>query len=90
MTMNRIATALSLIGAAFIIYVGISYVLAPETTASGFGLPEWPHGDAGAFLNLKGIRDITSGIVILALLAARQRFAWPSPCWSPRSPHSAT
>ncbi|WP_327141852.1 DUF4267 domain-containing protein [Nocardia sp. NBC_01327] len=75
MTRNRIATALSLIGAAFILYIGISYLLTPQTIATGFGLPEWPHGDAAAFMNLKGIRDTVSGILILALLAARQRFA---------------
>ncbi|MFD6158079.1 DUF4267 domain-containing protein [Nocardia sp. NPDC060256] len=75
MNLSRIATALSLIGAAFIIYVGISYVLTPSTMAPQFGLPEWPRGDAVGFLNLKGIRDITSGLIILALLAARQRFA---------------
>lgn len=75
MNLSRIATALSLIGAAFIIYVGISYLVAPASTAAQFGLPEWPDGDAVAFLNLKGIRDITSGLVLIALLLARQRFA---------------
>lgn len=75
MTRTRINTTLALIGAAFILYVGISYVVAPASTAPGFGLPAWPHGPAAAFMNLKGVRDITSGVVILTLLAARQRFA---------------
>ncbi|WP_406237594.1 DUF4267 domain-containing protein [Nocardia sp. NBC_01009] len=75
MNLSRIATTLSLIGAAFIIYVGISYLVTPASMAPQFGLPEWPHGDAVAFLNIKGIRDITEGLIILALLAARQRFA---------------
>ncbi|MFF2088784.1 DUF4267 domain-containing protein [Nocardia sp. NPDC058176] len=75
MTTQRIATALSLIGALFIIYVGLSYLIAPVTTASGFGLPAWPDGDAAAFLNLKGVRDTVSGLLLIALLAARQRFA---------------
>lgn len=75
MTTSRIATALSLIGAAFILYIGISYLITPETTAPGFGLPAWPDGDAVAFLNLKGVRDTVLGLLILALLAAKQRYA---------------
>ncbi|MGW4742058.1 DUF4267 domain-containing protein [Nocardia xishanensis] len=75
MTISRIATALSLIGAAFIVYVGLNYVTAPESVAPGFGLPAWPDGEAAAFMNLKGVRDIGLGLVILALLAAKQRYA---------------
>ncbi|WP_433683076.1 DUF4267 domain-containing protein [Nocardia sp. CA-119907] len=75
MTISRIATAFSLIGAAFILYIGISYLVTPETTATGFGLPEWPSGDAVAFMNLKGVRDTVSGLIILVLLATRQRYA---------------
>ncbi|WP_431967769.1 DUF4267 domain-containing protein [Nocardia sp. bgisy134] len=75
MTISRIATVLSLIGAAFILYVGLSYVIAPDSVAPGFGLPAWPDGEAAAFMNLKGVRDIASGLVILALLAAKQRYA---------------
>lgn len=74
-TTRRLANALSLIGAAFILYIGISYLIAPESTATGFGLPAWPTGDAAAFMNLKGVRDTVSGILILALLALGQRFA---------------
>ncbi|MFI7668379.1 DUF4267 domain-containing protein [Nocardia sp. NPDC049526] len=75
MTISRIATTLSLIGAAFILYIGISYLVTPETIATGFGLPEWPKGDAVAFMNLKGVRDTVSGLIILVLLATGQRYA---------------
>lgn len=75
MNTSRIATALSLIGAAFILYIGISYLVAPEAAATGFGLPQWPTGEAAAFMNLKGVRDVACGALILALLATRQRFA---------------
>ncbi|WP_278263333.1 DUF4267 domain-containing protein [Nocardia sp. AG03] len=75
MNVSRIATVLSLIGAAFILYVGLNYVITPETIAPGFGLPTWPEGEATAFLNLKGVRDIVSGLLIITLLVARQRFA---------------
>lgn len=74
-TTRRIATALSLLGAAFILYIGINYLIAPESIATGFGLPEWPTGDAVAFMNLKGVRDTVSGILVLVLLALGQRFA---------------
>lgn len=75
MTTSRIATALSLAGAAFILYIGISYLFTPDTIAPGFGLPAWPDGDAAAFMNLKGVRDTVFGILILVLLAAKQRYA---------------
>ncbi|WP_316575907.1 DUF4267 domain-containing protein [Nocardia canadensis] len=75
MTVSRIATALSVLGAAFILYIGLSYLITPETIATGFGLPTRPEGDAVAFLNLKGVRDTVCGLLIIALLAARQRFA---------------
>ncbi|MFE9580848.1 DUF4267 domain-containing protein [Nocardia sp. NPDC006044] len=75
MTTSRIATALSLAGAAFILYIGISYLFTPDTIAPGFGLPAWPDGDAAAFMNLKGVRDTVFGVLILVLLAAKQRYA---------------
>lgn len=75
MAIHRIATAFSLIGAAFILYIGISYLVTPETIATGFGLPAVPDGDASGFLNLKGVRDTVIGLAILVLLAARQRYA---------------
>ncbi|WP_210744531.1 DUF4267 domain-containing protein [Nocardia flavorosea] len=74
-TAHRIATVLSLSLAAFILYLGISYLVAPEWIATGFGLPVWPTGEAAAFLNLKGVRDTVTGIVGLALLALGQRYA---------------
>ncbi|MFE7744509.1 DUF4267 domain-containing protein [Nocardia sp. NPDC057455] len=75
MTLSRITTVLSLIGAAFILYIGISYLFAPDTIAPGFGLPAWPEGDAAAFMTLKGVRDTVFGLLILALLGLRQRYA---------------
>ncbi|MFI6168603.1 DUF4267 domain-containing protein [Nocardia sp. NPDC051052] len=75
MTTSRIATAFSLIGAAFILYIGISYLFTPDAIAPGFGLPAWPDGDATAFMNLKGVRDTVFGVLILVLLAAKQRYA---------------
>ncbi|WP_227980323.1 DUF4267 domain-containing protein [Nocardia spumae] len=75
MTRTRIATALALLGAAFILYIGIGYVVTPDSMAQGFGLPAWPQGSSSAFMTLKGVRDISVGVMILALLLTRQRFA---------------
>ncbi|MFE6055899.1 DUF4267 domain-containing protein [Kitasatospora sp. NPDC056446] len=74
-TRTRIADILTVLTALGIGYVGISYLVAPESTAAGFGLPEWPHGGAAAFLDLKGIRDLASGIAPLVLLCTGRRRA---------------
>ncbi|MGW3281127.1 DUF4267 domain-containing protein [Nocardia rhamnosiphila] len=71
----RLTTALSLLGGAFIIGVGSGYVVAPEKLGRQFGLPDWPRGEAAGFGNVKGVRDIVTGLIILSLLAARQRRA---------------
>ncbi|MGZ9933847.1 DUF4267 domain-containing protein [Streptomyces sp. NC-S4] len=75
MSLKHLTTALAAIGAAFIVYVGLSYLLAPQATAAGFGLPTWPRHDGAGFLAVKGVRDIATGLVIFALLLARQRRA---------------
>ncbi|WP_405364926.1 DUF4267 domain-containing protein [Kitasatospora sp. NBC_00039] len=72
---ERTATVLAVLLALGIGYVGVSYLFAPETTVTGFGLPEWPHGGAAAFFDVKGIRDLASGIALLALLATGHRRA---------------
>jgi hypothetical protein len=54
-----------------IIYVGAQYLLDPGPVAANFGVPRLPPPD-DPFLRVKGVRDITSGLVVLALLGARQ------------------
>lgn len=75
MTMKRLATVLATVGGLFVLYIGISYLLAPQTTAEGFGLPTWPQDEGKGFLFVKGIRDVGFGLVIFALLLAGQRRA---------------
>jgi hypothetical protein len=60
-----ITTALVGIG---IIWVGARYLLAPEASARTFGLPAWPSGQALAWCNLKGVRDIGTGLVTFVVL----------------------
>ncbi|MEV6912068.1 DUF4267 domain-containing protein [Amycolatopsis sp. NPDC051071] len=75
MTLKNVNTVLATVGALFIAYVGLSYVLVPESTAPGFGLPRWPPGDGDGFLVLKGIRDLVSGMAIAAMVLTGQRRA---------------
>ncbi|ROO85719.1 hemerythrin HHE cation binding domain-containing protein [Actinocorallia herbida] len=72
---SRTGTALAALTGVGITYVGLSYLLDPMGTAPGFGLPAWPEGDAAAWLNLKGVRDLATGLTVFALLAAGRREA---------------
>ncbi|WP_327683170.1 DUF4267 domain-containing protein [Kitasatospora sp. NBC_00458] len=72
---EKVATTLAVLLALGIGYIGVSYLFAPESTVSGFGLPEWPHGEAAAFFSIKGIRDLASGIAVLVLLGTGHRRA---------------
>ncbi|MET8875157.1 DUF4267 domain-containing protein [Nocardia sp. NPDC004604] len=69
---ERLGTAGAVLGAGFIMFVGGGYLLAPQRMASEFGLTD---GDADGFLNVKGVRDVVTGLIPLALLAAGQRRA---------------
>lgn len=51
-----------------IIYIGTMYLLKNEPNATGFGLPALPDHDARAWWQLKGVRDIGSGLVLVPLI----------------------
>ncbi|MFI6316223.1 DUF4267 domain-containing protein [Nonomuraea sp. NPDC050556] len=70
---TAIGTALAVVGALFIGYIGVSYLLAPQSMAPNFGLPSWPKGEGSGFLAVKGVRDVVSGLVILAVLVTGNR-----------------
>jgi Domain of unknown function (DUF4267) len=54
-----------------IIVIGCFYIAAPERVSGSFGLkPPSPDVNTRAWLRLKGIRDIASGLAILALMLA--------------------
>jgi hypothetical protein len=57
-----------------IIYVGSRFLLNPQRAAHDFGVAVSP-ADVGPYLAIKGVRDITSGLVLLAVLATGQRGA---------------
>ena len=68
--MHWFSTAVALLAAFGIIWIGTGYLSHPRTMAPSFGLP-LPEEGANIvwWLRLKGIRDITSGLLILAFMA---------------------
>ena len=68
-----LATVLDL----FIIFIGARFLLAPQKAAAGYGVPAVA-GQGDAYLSVKGLRDLTSGLIGLALLAfvGAQAGAW--------------
>jgi hypothetical protein len=63
-----IGASLALVPALGIIYVGISLLIAPVATARGFGFTSAITPEATPWLHVKGVRDIVSGLVVLAML----------------------
>ena len=55
--------------AAGIIFIGARFLVAPRVVAAGYGvLPDLDQPGAGAYLSVKGVRDIASGIFTFILL----------------------
>jgi len=66
---NAIPLALAVLIAAAVIVIGCFYLVSPERISGSFGLKP-PASDANtrAWLRLKGIRDVASGLVVLAIM----------------------
>ena len=61
-----ILTALTAVG---ITIIGCFYILSPERMSGTFGLkPPASDADTRAWLRLKGIRDVASGLVLLTMM----------------------
>ncbi|MEU7711469.1 DUF4267 domain-containing protein [Micromonospora chalcea] len=60
-----LATVLSL----FIVLIGARFLLAPRAAAAGYGVPATEGTGDPAYLTVKGLRDLTYGLVGLALIA---------------------
>ena len=63
-----VASGLAVVLDLFIAFIGARFLLAPRTAAAGYGVPAEPAGD-GAYLAVKGLRDLSLGVMGLALLA---------------------
>ena len=71
---NAIPLSVAALMAVAIIVIGCFYILSPERIMGGFGLkPPAPDADTRAWLRLKGIRDIVSGLVVLTMMLAADR-----------------
>ena len=68
--MHWLALGMALLVALAIIAIGIGYVASPTTMTRSFGLPLPERGTYLAWwLRLKGVRDIASGLAVLAFMA---------------------
>jgi uncharacterized membrane protein len=68
---NAIELILAALIAVGIIVIGCFYLASPERVSGSFGLkPPASDADTRAWLRLKGIRDVASGLVVLAMMLA--------------------
>ncbi len=66
---NAIPLILAALIAVAIIVIGCFYLASPERILGGFGLkPPASDADTRAWLRLKGIRDVASGLAVLTLM----------------------
>ena len=67
--MHWLSTGLALLLALAIIAIGTQYLVRPRTATRSFGLP-LPENGANIvwWLRLKGVRDIASGLAVLAFM----------------------
>jgi len=66
---NAIPLIVAALVAVGIIVIGCFYLASPQRVSGSFGLkPPAPDADTRAWLRLKGIRDVASGLVVLATM----------------------
>ena len=66
---NAIPLSLAALIAMAIIAIGCFYLISPERMTGSFGLkPPASDADTRAWLRLKGIRDVVSGLVVLTMM----------------------
>ena len=71
MTTTTIAYTLAGLIGAGIIFIGARFILAPRVAAAGYGVqPDLGQRSVRAYLSVKGVRDIASGLIVLTLMAA--------------------
>lgn len=65
MITTTIGVVLSWVGAVMIMAIGCAYLAKSERNAAGFGLPNAPAPDARGWWQVKGIRDLVSGLLVV-------------------------
>lgn len=71
--LSPVAYGLAVVISLLVVLIGVRFLLQPEAAAAGYGVPAKPDGDR-AYLTVKGLRDLTYGLLGLALIA----FATPT------------
>ena len=71
--LSPLAYGLAVVISLLVVVIGARFLLQPEAAAAGYGVPAKPDGDR-AYLTVKGLRDLTYGLLGLALIA----FATPT------------
>jgi hypothetical protein len=57
--------------AAGIIFIGARFLVAPRVAAAGYGVPaDLDQPSADAYLGVKGVRDIATGLFVIILMIA--------------------
>ena len=57
--------------AAGIIFIGARFLVAPRVAAAGYGVsPDLDQPYVGAYLSVKGVRDIATGLFVIILMIA--------------------
>jgi hypothetical protein len=68
---TTIAYTLAGLIAAGIIFIGARFIVAPRVAAAGYGVQlDLGQPSANAYLSVKGVRDIASGLFVFILMAA--------------------
>jgi Domain of unknown function (DUF4267) len=67
MTTTIIGYTLAGLLAAGIVFIGARFIVAPRVAAAGYGVQS---AQPSAYLSVKGVRDIASGLIVFVLMAA--------------------
>ncbi|OBH78778.1 DUF4267 domain-containing protein [Mycobacterium scrofulaceum] len=71
MTVTIIGYTLAGLLAAAIIFIGARFLLAPRVAAAGYGVqPDLNQPGADAYLSVKGVRDMATGLFVVILMVA--------------------
>ncbi|MFG3578856.1 DUF4267 domain-containing protein [Micromonospora chersina] len=65
--LSTIAYGLAVVLSLFCVFIGARFLFAPQASAAGYGVPA-KDGDS-AYLTIKGVRDLSYGLLGLALIA---------------------
>ncbi|MEU5786178.1 DUF4267 domain-containing protein [Micromonospora purpureochromogenes] len=66
--LSTVAYGLAVVLSLFCVFIGARFLLAPQASAAGYGVPAKRDGDP-AYLTIKGLRDLSYGLLGLALIA---------------------